>query len=360
MKPGRQNPRSETNSNSATGNADSAGRKALVLGGTGAMGVYLVPELAARGYEVRVVSMDEVVSDNPRISYVKADAKDLEYLKELLKEKFEVIVDFMLYGVKQFKERYDLLLQNTNHYIFLSSYRVYSEGVPITENTPRLLDVSKDQDFLSTEDYSLSKASQEDVLQNSKYDNWTIVRPAITYSKYRYQLVTLEAPVVVARALKGLPLVLPREALAVQATMSWAGDVAKLFSRLLLNPAAFRECFTLATAEHNTWGDVAEYYREIIGLKYVAAETDDYLKIVSGTANRARNGAWYQLAYDRMFQRVVDNSKVLRVTGLKQADFMPLRSGLEKELRALPKDTVWPDASVVWERMDAYLKGLHS
>jgi nucleoside-diphosphate-sugar epimerase len=352
MKQEQQNSRAGTSSNGVS-NFNSNGRKALVLGGTGAMGLYLVPELASLGYEVRVVSFDKVVSDNPRISHVKADAKNNEYLKELLKEKFDAIVDFMIYSTEEFKARFELLLQNTSHYIFLSSYRIYGGvEIPITENTSRLLDVSEDKDFLATEDYSLYKARQEDVLQNSKYDNWTIVRPAITYSKYRFQLVTLEAPVVVARTLKGLPLVLPKEALSVQATMSWAGDVAKMFSRLLLNPSAYRECFTLATAEHHTWGEIAEYYREIIGLKYVAADTEDYLKIMGSSP-----GTRYQLAYDRLFQRIVDNSKILRVTGLKQADFMPLRCGLEKELSALPKDMVWPDASAVWENMDDYLKG---
>lgn len=331
---------------------DSKGSKALVLGGTGAMGVYLVPELASMGYEVKVVSCDDVVSGNPSITYVKADAKDNEYLKELLKDGFDVIVDFMLYFGEEFKERYDMLLQNTGHYIFLSTYRVYDGGeTPITENTPRLLDSSKDRDFLATEDYSLYKARQEDILQNSGYDNWTIVRPAITYSKRRFQLVTLEAPIAIARALKGLPVVIPEEALSVQATMSWAGDVAKMLAKLLFNPLARRECFTLATAEHRTWGEIAEYYKEITGLEYVPANTEDYLKIMGSLAT-----ARYQLVYDRFFDRIVDNSKILRVTGLKQTDLMSLRSGLEKELTALPKDTHWPDASAFWERMDDYLK----
>ena len=338
-----------------TGDCDPKGLKALVLGGTGAMGVYLVPELAAMGYEVKVVSCDDVVSDNPHITYVKADAKDKLYLKELLKENFDVIVDFMLYLTQEFRERYDLLLQNTGHYIFLSSYRVYDGGeTPITENSPRLLDVSTDKDFLATEDYSLYKAREEDILQKSDYDNWTIVRPAITYSRRRFQLVTLEANVVVARAMKGRRVVIPREALSVQATMSWAGDVAKMFSRLLLKSAAQRECFTLATAEHHTWGEIAEYYKEIIGLEYVAVDTEDYLKILG--LSDVNPYPRYQLAYDRLFNRIIDNSKVLRVTGLKQADFMPLRRGLEKELSGLPKDMVWPRADEIWEKMDDCLK----
>lgn len=334
------------------GDYDPRGLRALVLGGTGAMGVYLVPELAAMGYEVKVVSCDEVVSDNPRVTYVKADAKDRTYLKALLTEKFDVIVDFLIYTTEEFRERYDLLLQSTGHYIFLSTYRVYDGNeTPITENSPRLLDASKDSEFLATEDYALFKAREEDLLQKSDYDNWTIVRPAITYSKRRFQLVTLEANIVVARAMKGLPVVLPREALGVQATMSWAGDVARMISRLLFKSLARRECFTVATAEHHPWGEIAQYYKELIGLEYVAADTEDYLKILGGTP-----GARYQLAYDRLFHRVIDNSKVLRVTGLKQADLMPLRRGLEKELSALPKDTVWSGAEGIWEKMDDYLK----
>ena len=251
-----------------------------------------------------------------------------------------------------FNERYELLLENTEHYFYLSTYRVYDGvEVPITEESPRLLDNSKDRDFLATDDYSLFKARGEDVLRSSKYKNWTIVRPAITYSKRRFQLVTLEAHIAVARALKGLPVVIPKAALNVQATMSWAGDVAKMFAGLILNPEAYGEAFTLATAEHRTWSEIAEYYKEIIGLEYLAADTEDYLEIMGG-----HPGARYQLDYDRLFERVVDNSKVLRVAGLKQEDFISLRQGLEKELTALPKDVEWPDASAIWDRMDAYAK----
>ena len=151
-------------------------RRVLVLGGTGAMGVYLVPELASLGCTVRVVSLDDVVSNDPNVSYVRADAHDIGFMEKLLAEKFDAIVDFMIYSTEEFRCRHELLLKNTGHYIFLSSYRVYSGGVPVTEETPRLLDVSEDREFLATEDYSLYKAREEDILQNSGYENWTIVR----------------------------------------------------------------------------------------------------------------------------------------------------------------------------------------
>jgi nucleoside-diphosphate-sugar epimerase len=330
-------------------------KKVLVLGGTGAMGVYLVPELADLGYQVHVVSLDQVESGDPNITYMQADAKDDSYLRKLLENKYEVIVDFMYYSTQEFANRYEMMLDRTNHYIFLSSYRVYANSAtPIKETSFRLLDVSDDKEYLATGDYSLSKARQEDILISSRFANWTIARPAITYSKYKYQLVTLEANTFIYRARNKMPVVLPQDAMPVQATMSWAGDVARLMSRLVLNPAAFQEAFTLSTSEHRTWGEIANYYKEIIGFDYITVDTETYLAFFGPSGAK---GARYQLMYDRCFNRVVDNSKVLKATGLKQEDFTSLKSGLMKELSALPENTVWDEISIN-ERMDAFLKEL--
>jgi nucleoside-diphosphate-sugar epimerase len=156
-------------------------KKVLVLGGTGVMGAYLVPELESLGYQVDVVSLDKVESSNPDIIYIQANAKDDLYLCKLLENKYDAIVDFMFYSTKEFANRFEMLLDNTDHYIFLSSYRVYADSAtPIKETSPRLLDVSYDKEYLSTEDYSLTKAREEDILTSSRFTNWTIVRPAIT------------------------------------------------------------------------------------------------------------------------------------------------------------------------------------
>lgn len=330
------------------------GKKILVLGGTGAMGVYLVPELASMGYRVDVVSLDKVESENPQITYIQANAKDDVYLQELVKNKYEAIVDFLIYSTKEFTARYKMMLSNTNHYVFFSSYRVYADSPIITESSPRLLDVSKDKTFLEAEEfeYSLYKARQEDVLRGSSFDNWTIVRPAITYSKRRFQLVTLEAHVFVYRALNNFPVALPKEALSIQGTMSWGGDVAKMLARLILNPVSLKETYTVSTSEHKSWKEIADYYKEIIGLEYIVVDTEEYLSCFSkGKIDWPR----YQLKYDRCFNRVVDNAKVLAATGLKQSDFITLKQGLMKELSALPKNTTWYETDVN-VRMDELLK----
>lgn len=331
-------------------------KKILVLGGTGAMGIYLVPELIKLGCFVHVISLDDVKSDNPQLIYTKGDAKNNEFLSAELKNGYDAIVDFLIYSTEEFQKRYRLLLENTEHYLFLSSYRVYADKTRIiTENSPRLLDVSDDAEFLLTEDYSLYKARQENILESAPSGNWTILRPAITFSKFRYQLVTLEADTVIHRAFSGKPIILPKDAMTVQATMTWAGDVAKLISRLILNKKAYGHRFTVATSEHHTWREIAEYYNEICNLQYITVDIETYIQLIAPKENR-RYAKW-QLIYDRMFNRIVDNSKILEVTGIKQSDFTPIKEALAKEISALPRGFQW-QYNPANEKMDEYIENL--
>ena len=114
----------------------------LVLGGTGAMGASLVPVLAANRNEVTVTSRSAHESYSEGIHYLKG----MPFLREILKEHYDAVVDFMSYTTKEFQERYKLFLNSTDHYIFLSSSRVYADSKsPLTEESPRLLDVSTDK-----------------------------------------------------------------------------------------------------------------------------------------------------------------------------------------------------------------------
>ena len=329
-------------------------KKILVLGGTGAMGVYLVPKLIERGYAVDVASLDTVESEIENLRYFTGDCMDVNYVSELLKNGYDGIVDFMVYNQDKFEERHKMFLDNTSHYIYLSTYRIYAnEEHPIKETSPRLLDVSEDKDFLATDDYALYKAKGEDVLLRSDYKNWTAIRPAITYSKRRFQLVILEAPYVVGRTLHGKKLVLPKQAKDVQATMSWAGDVAEMIARLLFNDKAYREIFSVCTAEHMTWGEVADIYKELIGLEAVWVDIEDFLGIISYNSSNPM-GIRYQLIYDRLFDRIMDNSKILEVTGMKQSELTTLYDGLKRELAGVDADTFVEMKNS--PRMDQYLK----
>lgn len=141
----------------------------LILGGTGSIGAALVNILKTTNWNVAVTSR-KAKDRVGNVTYIEGNAHEKMFLKECLhKEKWDAIVDFMAYTTKEFSERYELFLKNTNQYFFLSSSRVYAESdSPITENSARLLDVCSDEEYLKTDEYALAKARQENLLLHQK------------------------------------------------------------------------------------------------------------------------------------------------------------------------------------------------
>lgn len=295
----------------------------LVLGGSGAMGVYLVDMLNAAGHHVFATSRHKIANKD-NIEFLTGDAHENDFLDRVLNRiRPDAVVDFMSYTTAEFLRRYDMLLKRTGHYVFLSSYRVFADDTVLDECSSRLLDVCQDGDYLKTDEYALAKARQENTLREAKSGNWSIVRPSITYSKGRFQFGCLEANVVCYRALHGCSVVMPHEMLNRQTTMTWGRDAALLISKLILNSRAMSEDFNVVTAEHHSWREVFEIYEKVIGMRLIEVPMRDYLRICNP----------YQVRYDRMFDRVMDNSKVLKATGVLQSDLTPLSIGLTMELK---------------------------
>lgn len=331
-------------------------KRVLVIGSTGAMGRHLVPELVKLGYAVTGVSLDTPQNPVPGVTYHTGDCFDKAFLASLLEQKFDGVVNFMYFGAKHpWSEYMNLFLDNTDHYIFLSSCRVYAdEEVPVKESSPRLWDVSKDEALLASNDYCIMKARCEDMLWDSAYHNFTIVRPATTFSEMRYQLVTLEATNTVGRAVKGKKVIVPIQAKDKPATLCWGGDVAKMIARLMFKKEAMRQAYNVCSSESRTWGEIADYYKQICGLESVWVDKEDYLKLISPNGVVSNATRW-QLEYARLFRRITDNSKMLAVTGLKQEEFMPLYDALKMMIEAVPQGYEFPDTEV-GARMDQYLE----
>ena len=125
-------------------------KKILLVGGTGAMGTYLVPEMRALGYAVDVVALDTRESGDPLVRYFAANCLDEAVVSEFLKNDYDAVVDFMIYPKREQYEKFvPLYMKNTGHYFFLSTYRVYAnEEHPVKESSPRLLDASRDEVLL--------------------------------------------------------------------------------------------------------------------------------------------------------------------------------------------------------------------
>ena len=127
-------------------------RKILILGGTGPMGKYCQEILDDGNSEIIVTSREDHNSITDSIHFIKGDAMDIVFLKSILSAyNYDAIIDFMLYSVTAFSQRIELLLESTSQYIYLSSARVYAgQDYPMTEVSPRLLDICNDKEYLST------------------------------------------------------------------------------------------------------------------------------------------------------------------------------------------------------------------
>ena len=66
-------------------------------------------------------------------------------------------------------------------------------------------------------------------------------------------------------------------------------------------------------------------------------------------------GVRWQLEYARMFNRITDNSKVLKATGMKQEELTPLYDALKMMVEAVPEGYVFPETDIS-RRMDEYLE----
>lgn len=300
--------------------------RALVLGGTGAMGSHVCAALALRGWEVVATTRRHYSSTAEGLTYAVGDAHDSLFLEGLLSKRWDAIVDFMVWGTPEFQHRYPCFLSSTDQYVFTSSYRVYADSAIIREDSPRLIDAVDDPRYLATDEYALSKARCENMLFGSGVANWTIIRPAVTYDGAvgRLQLGVLESGDWLWRASRGIPVPLPGEMLVKQATMSYGGDVAEMISRLIGNPAALSEAFTVSGSDHMPWGDVAATYQSVLpSLDVVPCGLEPFERMWQSP---------YQVRYDRMYNRVIDNAKVLAVTGMSESDLMGMRRGLAREL----------------------------
>lgn len=305
--------------------------KILILGGTGIMGGPLTQKAAQAGYSVDAVALDAPSSTQANLRYIQTkDARDPAFLSDILREHYDVVVDFMTYDSVSFRRIAPRFLDACGRYFYLSSCRVFAdEQVPITETSPRLIDVTDDRALLLSDDYCMHKARGENFLRSHTRQNWTIVRPSTTYGHYACQLLSLSLPLIRQAVSEGKPVLLHEKAKDIPASLTCGEDVADMIFRLLFLPQAQANDYNVTSNESHTWGEIAEYYRDIFGIDYEWVDEQRYLNFRQPGYDPVKH-KWmkWQMDYARLFRRVYDTTKMLDATGLEQKNFLPLYDGL--------------------------------
>lgn len=358
----------------------------LLFGGTGPMGIYLSKLLAGNSVEVYITSRS-VHKNETHIHYFLGNAKDDDFANQILsKFLWDCIVDFMVYDTMDFKNRINKLLSSTKQYIFLSSSRVYVETEErITESTPRLLEQCEDKDYLETDEYALKKAREEDVLYQSGFHNYTIVRPYITYGENRLPLGIWEKETWLRRMLNKKDLVLPRGFLDKYTTLAYGKDVSLCISKLIGDKESIGNIYNVVGSNAHKWSEILDYYLDVIAtitgykpnIVLVERYSIDIRNIVrrfildllhlrfTGTGERIewRN---FQMIYDREFDRIFDNNHLLSL--IPDVQFHDYKDSLGDCLRAFASNPKYNYISWQWEALQdrltntksqlLYIKGL--
>lgn len=298
--------------------------KILLLGGTGAIGSHLSQICLEKGHFVYLTSRKNR-KNKENLTHIKGDAHNIYFLEKILSSNdFDVCVDFMSYKTDEFRSRANMLLSSVGQYVYLSSSRVYANVDDIiTERTPRLLEVSDDKSFLQTDEYSLTKARQEDLILESEHTNWTIVRPYITYGENRFQLGVMEKEQWLYRALKGRTVVFSEDISKHLTTLTYGKDVARSIAAICGHPQSKGHIFNITSSESISWKEILDIYCQIIekftGHPVTVKYTQEsmYLRYAS---------MQYQVKFDRYFDRRFDNTKINQF--IDTNNFIPVKTGL--------------------------------
>lgn len=326
--------------------------KVLLLGGTGAMGAHLASQLNLCGVDIAVTTRSER-KNGEGVRYLRGDAKDPVFLRSVLSEHWDAIVDFMVYGTNAFTQRINRLLESTSQYLFLSSARVYANSSnPLTEQSPRLLDASQDAAYLATDEYALAKARQEDVLFNSSQRNWTIIRPYITYSEARMQLGVLEKEAWLYRALRSRTIVFSADIAPKLTTLTYGSDVARGIRALINCPSALGEAFHITARDSISWSRVLDIFLDTLETHL---RNRPSVQIIDTPRFEKVHPIIHQIRYDRLYNRQFNNDKIGRIIDL--SSFVPPETGLRMCLRRFLEDPRFLDINWKFEAMKDVICG---
>lgn len=244
----------------------------LLIGGTGCISGDIAA-LAARksGIELWLLnrgSRPQFVPEGARC--IQADITRPEEVRAKLGGmSFDVVADFLSYGVEQLESNLETFRGRCGQYIFISSAAVYRTKSPAEIITEERTIVGN-----TLWSYARNKILCERRLQaehaRSGLD-FTIVRPAFTYNRLRI-LHPVGPPhqthswTIANRILQGKPLLMHDDGNAL-CTVTHTEDFAKAFVGLCGNPAALGEAFHITSDEYLTWNRVAELVGDALGAK---------------------------------------------------------------------------------------------
>lgn len=230
----------------------------LFIGGTGIISTEVTRLCVKKDINVTVFNRGTNNHILPKsVHTIIGNIYDEEEAKKLLKGRtFDVVVEFIAFGVDALQRDVRLFKGITKQFIFISSASAYQKPVqdfPITEKTPL------ENPFW---DYSRSKIECEEYIksQNSDDFNVTIIRPSHTYNDNHLMLTVKEwgsEYTLLKRIQDGLPYIIPGDGTSLW-TITHSQDFAKAFVEVLGNEKTYGEEYHITSDKIYTWDQLYE------------------------------------------------------------------------------------------------------
>lgn len=277
--------------------------KVLLIGGTGILSSDTTRLCIDRGYEVFLFnrgSRNNFTGDN--LHYLIGDINKTDTAKEILRDHyFDVVIDYITYGVSTLKSRIELFKNRCRQYIFISSTAVFKNtDCVITE------DSEKGNDNWN---YAVNKLLCEKYLINHAVSlgfYYTIVRPCITYSDTRvpFPVVTKKYYwTLLDRIYNDKPILVCDDGEA-KLTLTHTMDFAVGITGLFLNENAYNQDFNIVGDTVGTWNDIVSVLEEYTNKKAHVIYVD------SKTLGNAFLTQRTELICDKSHSHIFDNGKI--------------------------------------------------
>lgn len=300
-------------------------KKALLIAGTGTMGVHVSELLNSEGYECWVTSRSKH-KDKDNIHYLQGNPHDVVFLKNVLSlNHWDAIIDFGYYNTKELALVYKYFLSHTDVYVFISTARVYSDNPNrISEDSPRLLDYCKDTWYVSSDEYAIAKAKEENLFLNYPQKNWIIVRPYITYGENTFQLSCIRKEFWLLRVLRGKTILFAEELADKVTSFTYGLDVARGIVALVCHKESWGDTYNIMSTETRKWSDILNIYLNELEI-YLGFRPKVHLE---KKWNELMTGTYEQIKYDRLYNRRFDCSKLSKFIDVKS--FLTPEEGIKK------------------------------
>lgn len=282
--------------------------KVLIIGGMGIIGGAITEAACRKGYDVVVLSRRKLFGGYKQMPVrgVSGDWKNDDFVQNVLKENFDVIIDTLIFNPHDLTRDIRLVNGHCKQFIFISTDSVYPHpGQDVYES------IEIDETLLKWS-YGINKWKAELSLAeegNNCSFFWTVIRPTITFGNTRIPVGFASRKnewTLVSRIKSGKPILCfdNDKRHAICHTSTFGSAAVDLF----LNSNAAGECYHISDDNSITYIEVFKCISDILGVKPVLIYTD--AKILK----RLNYAKYEEMIYDKNPEFTVKNDKIKRMS----------------------------------------------